>query len=813
MSHRKTVYPAGLLAAAVSAALPQLALAQTESSRATTLEEVIVTAEKREASLQDTPISIAAFAREELEAMGVFEAGQVGAYAANVNINRQPSSMDNYGYSIRGVGSGETQLLIENTVGLYVDGVYIARSTGSVWDVVDLERIEILRGPQGTLYGRNTIGGAINLITEKPTEEFGFQQKLSAGNRDFFRSTTTIDTGEFADMFMAKLSLNYNEHGGYLDNSLHGNDLGEQESTAWRVALRANFTDNFMADYTYDNSERDSNSELSQIVQVREPNLSLGGAIIKQAAALSDPDRISQLPMYFSPDMGSYSDIDAHSLTLQWDLNESMTLKSITSYREWDSGTDNTDFGGFPSDGATVLNDPTGPGAGTYVPAGEIVSLFRAERVSDNEQFTQEIQLIGDAMDERLQYTLGLYYFEEESNEDNPQVFTLAAEYAFGAQPQFIKSFLCADPTFSNPAACIGKDVVLSAPIFQYGSENESLAAYGQFTYAVSEALDLTVGLRYSEDDKEAYLRQGRITDADGNVLNNKYDNDFDNFSPAITLNYHWNDDVSTYLTWSNGYRSGGTNARSTNPVDFARGFDEEEVTNWEVGIKSDWMDSRLRINGAAFFLEYDDAQVASFAAGEGGASSVISNAGELEIKGIELEVTAIPFEGARVILNYGYLDAEYKEYFTQRVNPASALPDPSPGADPITGNEDISGFATVPRSPEHSGSLILSYDFEPFDFGQLNVRAEMTYTDEMVYHPQLNLYDSRDDQTMINARATLHSMEVFGGLLQVSAWGRNLTDEEYREWGIDFATLGFAIDSFQEKRSYGLDLVYEFRD
>ena len=152
-----------------------------------------------------------------------------------------------------------------------------------------------------------------------------------------------------------------------------------------------------------------------------------------------------------------------------------------------------------------------------------------------------------------------------------------------------------------------------------------------------------------------------------------------------------------------------------------------------------------------------------------------------------------------------------YKEFITQRLDPVTALPDPGPDADPITGNEDISDFAVVPRAPENNGSAILSYDFQPFSFGELNVRVEATYQDEMVFHPQTNLYDSTEDQTLIHARATLHSMQVMGGDLTVSAWGRNLTDEEYREWGIDFGTLGFAIDTFKEKRSYGVDLTYQF--
>ena len=792
----KTVLSSAVVAA-IATATPVVAQ---DSDRTMVLEEVTVTAQKRSESLQDTPISITAFGVDELQNMGVFEAGQIANYTPNLQINRQPSSMDNYGYGIRGVSNGETALLVEPTVGMYVDGIYIARSTGAVFDVVDLERIEILRGPQGTLYGRNTIGGAINLITEKPLEEFAVQQKFTVGNRGFLRSTTTVDTGMMGN-FSARLTYNYNEKDGLVRNIVHGNKLGEQESKAFRAAVRWVPTDNVTVDYSYDESDRDSNAALSQLVHVRRAEIA--GAITQQAAAMANENRLDDLSMAFSSGVDSYSDIESHTLTLEWDINASLTFKSITSSRDWGSGTTGTDFGSFMSDGATVLN-----GIGGLIPAGEYVPTFRAERLSDNEQFTQEFQLLGDAFDDKLLYTLGVYYFEEESNEDNPQWFVLPAEIAYGRLDQGTKSFLCMDPTFQNPYACIGKDTLLSSPIFQYGSDNESRAVYGQFTYAMSDQLDVTFGVRYSEDDKKAYLRNSSIN---GGETTSRAKDDWSNTSTALTLNYAWNDEMRTYVTVSQGYRSGGFNARANNADDFSDGFDEETVVNYEIGMKSDWLDSRVRLNAALFYLEYDDAQISSFKAGEGGASSFISNAGELESKGLEIEFTALLTDGLRLDLNYGYTDAEYKKYISQRVDPVSAFPSPGPDADPLTGNEDISDVAEVGRTPEHNASAILTYDFQPFSFGQLQARVDATYVSEMSFHPQLVLYDVTDDQTLINARLTLSEMNVLGGNLTLSAWGRNLADEKYREWGIDFGVLGIVIDSFQERRSYGVDLIYRY--
>lgn len=771
-----------LVASVVAAAASAPAIAQ---ERATALEEVIVTAQKRSESLQDTPISISAYSADSLEAMGVYETADVGAYTPNLNVKKQPSSSDNYGYSIRGVASGETSLLSEQTVGVYMDGVYIARNTGSAFDIVDLERIEILRGPQGALYGRNTIGGAINLITAKPAEEFAFKQKFSVGNRGKFRSNTTVDTGDLGN-FYAKLSYNMSEHDGLVKNSALGNTLGANESDAYRIALRWTPSDDFTLDYTYDNSERKSNATLSQITHVRGAQQMFGGPIYQQAAAAASQDRRSQLSMGLSPDKGNTSDIEMHSLTMEWEF-ENFTFKSISAYRDWDSKAGSTEFESFQSDGVNVISF-AGP-----VAAGTWVSPFAAGRHSTNEQWTQEFQFQGGLLDDRLQYTVGLFYFEEESYESNPQTVTLPAAFILGFAPN--ASPLCG-------VTCVGKDLVLPTSTFIYGAENDSTAVYGQFIYSATEQLDLTLGLRYTKDNKEVFLDKGSFQ--------TNPDDSWSNFSPSLTANYALNDDISMYATYSTGYRAGGFNARAASVVDFGTSFDEENVTNYEFGIKSDWFDSRLRVNAAIFALDYQDAQVSQFKAGESGASSIISNAGELDTKGLELEITAIPFEGLTVIGSWGYIDTKYTEFISGRTDPVTASPAPSANADPLTGNEDISDVAIPAHAPQNSGSLILRYDFEPTSWGSLTAQIDAAYTGEFVYHAQLNKYDRSEEQTLINARMTLSDIPVSKGNLSVAAWVKNLNNEEYREWGIDFGSLGFTIDSFQELRSYGIDIVYE---
>lgn len=793
-NHRRHTALLVLVASVQSNAL----VAQEQSaSRITALEEVIVTAQKREASLQDTPIAISSFNTQSLERLAVSEAGDIAKYTPNLDMRNPPGSFDNVGYSLRGMSSTDPSLLGEPTVGLYADGVYIARIAGAAFELVDLERIEVLRGPQGDLYGRNTIGGAINLVSQKPAEEFGFKQKLAFGDYDYFRTDTSVDTGEFAG-FSAKLAYSHWDRDGWLDNRIADNKFGEvDKSDAARVAIRWVPADNFTADYVYDYTDRLSNATLSQLVYVRPYQLSLGGAILQQAAEFASPDRLGALSMAKSTEPDTWSNVNGHALYFDWQLGD-MTLRSISAYRDWNAGTHANEYGAFPSDGKTVLN-----GAGGLVPAGEYVSIFYATREDEANQFTQEFQLLGDAFDERLQYTVGLYYFEETAHEDNPQYFTIPAIMAYGGLSQATQSFLCVDPTFSDPNACLGKDTLLSTPIFQYGADNDSIAAYGQFRYSLTDALNLTLGMRYTEDNKEVYLRNSTIIRNEG-LDEVKANDSWNNFSPSTTLGWAMNEQINLYGTVAMGYRSGGFNARATTSSAFDTPFEEEKVTSYEFGVKSDLLDQRLRLNGAVFYYVYKDKQVPQFEAGSSGASSIISNAGEQDAIGLELDVTMVPTKGWLVQASFGYIDIDINKFVTKPSDPVTGLPAGQ-------GNIDVADYAKVMATPKENASVLVQYEFPAFSFGQMTLQVDANYNSERYFDPINTLYNSAEEQTLINARATLGGIEIGPGVFQAAVWGRNLADEGYREWGIDFGALGYAIDSYMAPRMYGIDLVYKY--
>jgi iron complex outermembrane receptor protein len=332
---------------------------------------------------------------------------------------------------------------------------------------------------------------------------------------------------------------------------------------------------------------------------------------------------------------------------------------------------------------------------------------------------------------------------------------------------------------------------------FVYGQTTESSAAYGQFTYSFTESLDITAGLRYTEDKRNAFLFNETLghTSTDDKLTNR---DSWDNISYLLTANYVLTPDINVYATYSTGYNGGGFNSRASSISGWEEVVDEEELYSYELGMKSSWLDNRLRINAAVFYNDYTDMQIAVFEAGTGGASSRIVNAGEATYQGFELEILPRLTEGLTLEATYGYLDPEFDEY--RALNPATNQ------------IENIADATTVTRAPENTASAGLEYRFPPLPFGNLSARVDLSYTDEFVFHPFLNTFDASDSRTLVNARVTLNDVSVGdNGNLRISAWSKNVTDEEYQEWGIDFATLGYAGNIFGQPRTFGLDAVYEF--
>ena len=867
MSQNKNRVPQkllGIFAAVLIAPFTVGAAAVSAQDRAVALEEVIVTAQKREESLQDAPLAITAFTADDMERFGAIEFGDIADLAPNFTLRKQTASHANYAFGVRGVAAGETALAVDSVIGLYLDGVYVGRLTGSAFDIADTERVEVLRGPQGTLYGRNAVGGAINVISNKPGSEFSFRHAFSGGERGFIRNQTTINSKEVSLLgggLAGRISYARWEHDGILKDDSTGQELGDQDSEAWKFALRWT-GDSLTVDYAFDRSEKFGNAQLQQVTAL--DNLTGGNvpatafAIHREALAsgfVSD-ERLGTVSLPFA--QPETSDVEGHAITLTWDTPWGFTLKSITSYRDWKSGIPElgTDFGGFTYEGGidtdddgiadtanrlfnaepewdnTLFRTSPNPVPGiTNVEPGEVIALFRATRNSEQEQWSQEFQLTGNLFDERLKYVVGVYYFHEEADEENQQatlqpgsalpflagVIRARDDAPFGTYLGLGSGSLCGDP---NPpperildvtppgspinlelaAACFGATVVGGSPVFNYGTDNDAWAVFMQGEYALTDLLNLTVGVRYTEDDREAYLQYSPIREVadDGSFTLpiTRADDSWSNVTWDVALDYQWRDDINFYGRVASSYRAGGYNARAPNQATFATPFDEEDILSYEVGAKTQWFEDHLRLNITLFRADYEDTQTSIFSPSLAGATSIIQNAGEQVNEGVEIELLAIPAAGLSFGLNYGYVNAEFEEF-------------PDSPANPNDGDN-----ATVAYAPENNASGWGEYQFPATDWGQLSVWVGFSYSDGFTISAGVPLDDPANDDTqrsIWDARITLSEIPMgeAPGNLRLALWGRNLGNEEYREFVIPFGTFDAAV--YGELRSFGLDLVYEF--
>ncbi|WP_162846079.1 TonB-dependent receptor [Seongchinamella sediminis] len=741
------------------AVVPVLASAQ-ESTRVplAAIEEVVVTAQKKTESLQDTPISIAAFGEDTLVEIGAFGATAIGEYTPNVDVYPTLGSSNNITINIRGLGTAEPSLSIDPKTGIYLDGVYIARNAGAVFDIVDLERIEVLRGPQGTLWGKNTTGGALQIITKAPTGEFGFKQFLSAANDGYFRSLTTVDTPSTAGI-SAKLSYMFRQYDGFARNTHQSGEeeLGSEDVEAARLAIAWDISDTFGLVYRYDQTDSDAVPKPLQVTDVG-PGAAVGaifdlasgdliiGSPLGDLAAIAEGNkRLDRFNLDFQGT--EYVTIKGHNLTFTADLGDS-ELKSITAHREYDS-----DFSeGNDLDGGAWRGFSTGSGETVATP------IFHYTNEKSQRQFSQEFQLVGSAFAQKLDYVTGIFYFEEAGKEENPWNTT----------------------TYLPDSPVLLRGIPMGS---WYETDNSSLAVYGQFSFYLDDQWTLTLGGRYTEDRKEIkVLREDpRLTsDHSASARWNK-------FTPSITAAYQATDDLNFYARISEGYNAGVFNPGAINPVDpedfsvFDQPADEEETLAYEIGMKSEWFDNRLRLNAAIFYNDNQNLQVTDFI---NGVRTTI-NSGESTTEGVEIDLQAIPLPGLVIDAGYGYVQGSY----------------------------DIGEELVDDGNGRGTGRLGVSYSTPVMSLALLSARIDTTYSGKSYYLASSPVAVG-ESYTLLNARVTLSDLEFLAGRVSMSLWGKNLEDREYRIHGTDFGMeegFGYSGHVFGDPRSIGLDLQYEY--
>lgn len=775
---------------------------QAQENTATTgaervLEELVVTARRREEGLQSAPIAISAFSGETLDYRGVTRLDEITSFVPSLTLENNPAfggSSNSAAIFLRGVGQKDFLPTTEPGVGLYLDGVYIARSVGGILDLVDVERLEVLRGPQGTLFGRNTIGGAINITTIKPdpAEELNGEVSATIGTDDRLNLAASV-MAPLSDTVAIRGSIASFTQDGYVERT-DGVDLGDDDTVTGRLALAWVPNDKLRVDIASDFTRDRENGPAMELLAIDFTDLSqLNGLVAAVPPPMAFIHNITTaalgpgMPCAATDAMGngvtfnpsspncfdnryvgadgenegtaptfSNTDIFGLSGTVSYAISDQLTFKSITALRDLDS-----EFG----------RD------GDHSP--HRISQFLDDL--EQEQFTQELQLLGSG--ENFNWIVGAYYFTEDGDNVNTLDFTISNFQSGGA------------------------------------FDNEAWAVFAQATYDITEQLHLTVGGRYTEETKQFQPDQvifrnyyagisqqvppgNPLADLDAPFLqagtlilpNIEKEIEIDEFTPMVNLSYDIDDNIMVYVNYSEGFKSGGFTQRVFPPVvagftappgtpdlDLIPTYDPEFVDVYELGFKSTLQDGRLRINGAIFHTDYEDLQVQVF----NSVAPVTQNIGAASISGAELEVQAAPGDGWLIEGSFSYLDAEYDNIETELT---------------LIG-EDFD----FERVPETSGSLGVSKEFELDTVGTIVARVDWSFRDDTfndAYNtPQLETeaYD------LWNASVRWTNT---GGDLTVLVSGRNLGDEEYLVTGV----YGTAFQAFEGSFDRGRQWLLEVR-
>lgn len=736
------------------------------------IDEIVVQARKRDELIQDTPVSVTAVSSVTLEKMNATRLDDIEQMVPNLRITSGQNGV-NGNIRIRGVGATNTDIAFEPGVGLFVDGVFLPRSLGSLIDLVDVQQIEVLRGPQGTLFGKNTVGGAINVTTAKPEPGYSANALVRTGNYSLVETragfNAPVEIGGLGDRVFTRMAFRTLREDGYTHNEYADNDWSNRDSLSFLGSVRILPVESVTVDVSGLWSNEHSRSRGGQCVVVRPSPLF---RTVQEACETSRP-------YHFSADTAGLTDVSSYGSwgTVQWDAGEvgpldELSLKSITAWREQrarlrqdlDMTAATLSFTGDPF----LKLDSTGDGANGGAPGKQ-------------SQVTQELQ--ANARAGKFSFVAGAFTFWEDGSD------TRTVTYSLGRS------------TSTETRTTI---------------DNFTWALYGQATWDVFEWLSGSVGLRYSSDTKAADQRVEILGDETPTFDDAK--ETFGAWTPMASLSFltpgAWLestpfDHLVTYVTYARGFKGGGFNA-VLNPQSEAdlESFDPEYFNSYELGTKFLMFENRLAMNTSGFIGKWKDQQVQAFATvgvGDGGVPQVQNrtlNAAESTIYGAELEFVGVPTPELRLEGSLGYLHTEYDEF-----DRAVSF---------LDGDEiDRSGqrFAETPRLQT---MLAAQYSF-PIDRlpwrrinGWLTPRLEWSYQSDVFYEgPELGAASEQDAYHLLHGKLTY---EFDDDRASVGLWARNLTDERYFDQAF---SLGGSIGTFNrfyaQPRTYGAEVSYKF--
>ncbi|MDB5690537.1 MAG: TonB-dependent receptor [Sphingomonas bacterium] len=798
--------------------------------------DIVVTAQKRNENVQDVPIAISAFTAAALQERAVTDISGLSNISPNVTLDGgTPFSGSSAVLSayIRGIGSNDFAFNIDPGVGVYLDGVYLARTVGANQDLLDVSRIEVLKGPQGTLFGRNTIGGAISIVTRDPGDEFAFNGDVTTGRFKLLQVRGSVDL-PIMESLAASVTFGVKTRQGYLKRipfpstapyvtdgftsfPAAGYDTSDNEGgdDTWNTRVKLKWDNGGPLSVTLsgDYSKTDSNSIANTLIKSRQdvfagwynacinntatsilttplpfiaalcaaPRSSVQGGVSGLSPLLgvnvdANPynNRLPYDDRFVTGDIdrsyatgNSFSKMRVYgaSGTVNFDLTDTVALKSITAYRElhWAAGVD-------------LDSSP--------------LEMLHTSFSLNQYQFSQELQLLGNMFDKSLNYVLGAYYFKE--------------------------------------AGDLHDYVTFPAGLLQVDGPNDlktkNYAFFGQVDWRLNDLLGFTLGGRYTHEDKffeggqadrngQAYKLAGLpVSEASRQLLcaspggacfpnpnqplryyvAGTQTKKFNNFAPKAGVQVHPSEDVMVYGSWSRGYKTGGWTTRLSNPLPFAPDFNEEKAETFEVGVKSQFLNRRLQVNAAAFTTRYDGIQL-NF---QQGVSPVVQNAGNARIKGFEVEIVAAPTDGLTINGSVGYVDSYYTDVLAAAQVPTSV--------DQI----GVYPGATLPKTPKWKYNIGPRYEVSLGNGGSLIALADYTHTAPLKNDTEGSYLINRRATDIVNASITYREPNAHWDL---TIGGTNLTDERYLVTGQFQAAGGQIYGTYSRPAEWYARLAVKF--
>lgn len=839
-----------LLASVGFAVMASPALAQSATADEG-IGEIVVTANKREENLQQVPLSISAVSSEQLELRGLSEVKDLSAIAPNVVVQGSTTNATAAVVSIRGIPSAadETQGF-DSPIGLYLDGVFLARSSAASFEVADIERVEVLRGPQGTLFGRNTTGGAINFITKKPSNDAGFKLTMGGGNYGLMGGKAIINSGDIGG---ARLSFGvlYRQRNGVVDNLLEpdkSKDPGSYRTTGFRFALDVDLADNITFYNVLDYTRTKGQPHVQQLAEVGNgvvrPNVVFEGntfapvqaanvgaylaaSTVLEAGCGKVVSRARQDSLCNETDGPSTDTVWGNTTRIEVDL-EAVSIRSTTAYREWQNRIEGSDLDGLGSlrgplfSSATVLNGfPVGvlglfqaPGTAAYLASQAVPSvtqqLFSATNQRNQKQFSQELELVSNA-DGPLQWVLGAIYFNESGAERNVQSIGFVLDT--NAAVFTATSFGPLAPTLqaTNPQRY---RMVPQSSTLAYSSSGKSVAVYGQASYrpgGEDGAFGATLGLRYTWDEKDVLRTQNGAVPyaAAADIAFNSGAAKFSAPTGHLTFDYRASDDINLYARAARGYRSGGFNLRQSthdgagNRTLALTAFKPEKLWSYEVGAKMEFMNT-VRLNAAVFHNVYTD-QLATIPVpivGSGSFGTVTVNAGRTTYTGFEMEGQIKISNNFSITGNFGYLDVNIKQF---------------PGADITNTVRNIAGLIRGGGyAPKYTGSIAGNLTMPLSGDANLTARLGYTYSSAFQQFPNsltapFSATTQGDSRGLLDGQIRIDGIKVGNANFGLTLWGKNITDKHYITRSVDFGQLGFAGVIYGDPATFGASIDFEF--